>query len=232
MLTSIIGEIAAHRLHWMEPIGIGFLDCDTFTGPDGEKPAPYDDAYFAKYRDMADSEVGAALNTFRAMLVSRHAPLDVYCPPSHTCSLLDVGIGDGAFLRAVAPFAWLSPFGFDINPAGIAYLIENGQLASFEEPASFDVVTFWDSLEHIRDPRPALAAARHVALVSIPIFTDAAHAVTSRHFRPDEHFWYFTRHGFIQFADQEGFDCVDVLATETALGRDSIETFVLRRRPA
>lgn len=230
MLTSIIGEIAAHRLHWMEPIGIGFLDCDTFTGPDGEKPAPYDDAYFAKYRDMADSEVGAALNTFRAMLVSRHAPLDVECPPSHTCSLLDVGIGDGAFLRAVAPFAWLSPFGCDINPAGIAYLIENGQLASFEEPASFDVVTFWDSLEHIRDPRPALAAARHVALVSIPIFTDAAHAVTSRHFRPDEHFWYFTRHGFIQFADQEGFDCIDVLATETALGRDSIETFVLRRR--
>lgn len=228
MLTSIIGEIAAHRLHWMEPIGIGFLDCDTFTGPDGEKPAPYDDAYFAKYRDMADSEVGAALNKFRSDLVCRWAPLDC----QGTATLLDVGIGDGAFLRSVSYLAWLKAYGCDINPAGIAYLIENGQLASFEEPAAFDVVTFWDSLEHIRDPRPALAAARQVALVSIPIFTDAAHAVTSRHFRPDEHFWYFTRHGFIQFADQEGFDCIDVLATETALGRDSIETFVLRRRPA
>lgn len=228
MLTSIIGEIAAHRLHWMEPIGIGFLDCETFTGPDGEKPAPYDDAYFAKYRDMADSEVGAALNKFRSELVCRWAPL----ASQGNATLLDVGIGDGAFLRSVSYLTWLQVYGCDINPAGIAYLIENGQLASFEEPSSFDVVTFWDSLEHIRDPRPALAAARQVALVSIPIFTDAAHAVTSRHFRPDEHFWYFTRHGFIQFADQEGFDCVDVLATETALGRDSIETFVLRRRPA
>lgn len=227
MLTSIIGEIAAHRLHWMEPIGIGFYDCDAVNAAVGAV-SPYDDAYFAKYQDMADSEVGAALNRFRAEIVAKHSPLHA----QGTATLLDVGIGDGAFLRAVAPFAWLSPFGCDINPAGIAYLIENGQLASFEEPASFDVVTFWDSLEHIRDPRPALAAARQVALVSIPIFTDAAHAVTSRHFRPDEHFWYFTRHGFIQFADQEGFDCVDVLATETALGRDSIETFVLRRRPA
>lgn len=226
MLTSILGEIAAHRLHWMEPIGIGFFDCDGFTGPDGEKLQPYDDAYFAKYQAMADSEVGAALNAFRAQMVSRHAPLD----GQGSATLLDVGIGDGAFLRSVAGFDWLTASGCDINPAGVAYLIEHGQLASFEHPASFDVVTFWDSLEHIRDPRPALAAARHVALVSIPIFTDAAHAVTSRHFRPDEHFWYFTRHGFIQFADQEGFDCVDVLATETALGRDSIETFVLRRR--
>lgn len=228
MLTSIIGEIAAHRLHWMEPIGIGFLDCDTFTGPDGEKPQPYDDAYFAKYQDMAESDVGIQLNAFRAQLVSRHAPTDDGCIPM----LLDVGIGDGAFLRSIESFAWLRSFGCDINPAGVAYLIERGQLASFNTPGSFDVVTFWDSLEHIRDPRPALAAARKIALVSIPIFTDAAHAVTSRHFRPDEHFWYFTRHGFIQFADQEGFDCIDVLATETALGRDSIETFVLRRRPA
>ena len=227
MLTSLLGDLAAYQMHWLEPNGVGFLDCDAFNAL-SDREHVYDDDYFAKYEVMAESEIGAALNAFRAALVSRHAPTET----QSTCTLLDVGIGDGAFLRSVERFAWLQPFGCDINPAGVAYLIEHGQLGSFEAPASYDVVTFWDSLEHLRDPRPALAAARQIALVSIPIFTDAEHAVTSRHFRPDEHFWYFTRHAFIEFAKQEGFEVLDVLATETALGRDSIETFVLRRRPA
>lgn len=230
MLDTLVGAIAAHRLQWLEPIGLGFYDVDALLASEGLTTADvYSDDYFAKYEAMADAPIGIELNEFRKSLVARHAPTSSDAGPP---TLLDVGIGDGAFLRAVETLSWLRPYGCDINPAGIAYLIERGQLANFDAPASFDVVTFWDSLEHIRDPRPALAAAAHVAIVSIPIFTDAADAVTSKHFRPDEHFWYFTRHAFSVFADQEGFDVVDILATETAIGREGIETFVLKRRPA
>lgn len=223
MLTTIFRP-AGRQLTWIEPDGVGFFDCDAYNASLGFGLV-YDDDYFANYQGLSESPIAKALNDFRASLVARHAP----CRPG---CLLDVGIGDGAFLRRIDEFrGWLDPFGCDVNPAGIAWLVERGQLSGFEAPASFDMVTFWDSLEHIRDPRPALAAARHVALVSLPIFTSAEHAVSSKHFKPREHFWYFTRQGFLQFAADEGFDVVDVLETESELGREGIETFVLQRRP-
>lgn len=229
MLTTIF-QPEGQQLVWMEPVGIGFFDCDAHNAALGAGHV-YDDDYFANYQGLAESPIAKALNDYRAGMVTRHAPVGGVHGQSQ-CSLLDVGIGDGAFLRRVDEFkAWLEPFGCDVNPAGVAWLVERGQLSGFEEPASFDMVTFWDSLEHIRDPRPALAAARHVAIVSLPVFTSAEHAIASKHFKPREHFWYFTRHGFCQFADREGFDVVDVLATESALGREEIETFVLKRRP-
>lgn len=214
MLESICAADGA-RLIWSQTDGVGFLEV--------ANEGVYDEAYFERYAAMADTPMAQALNGFRADLVLCHAQPDEI--------LLDVGIGDGAFLRAVASVALtlsLRLRGCDVNPAGIAYLEARGQLGALELGA--DVVTFWDSLEHIRDPRAALQTVRRVALVSIPIFTGVEHVLASRHFRPDEHYWYFTRQGFIDFASRQGFDCVDVLATETALGRDGIETFVLKRR--
>lgn len=215
MLESVIAQDGA-RLIWSQQDGVGFLEV--------QNAGVYDEAYFQRYRAMSQTPMAIALNGFRADLVRRHGFR------MHAISLLDVGIGDGAFLRTLEADPWIRRFGADVNPAGISYLEEHGQLGSLEE--TYDVVTFWDSLEHIRDPRWALRAAAKVAIVSIPIFNDVAHVLASRHYRPDEHYWYFTRAGFCAFADREGFDVVDVLATETALGRDGIETFVLNRRPA
>lgn len=228
MLEGIIGGIARERLTWMEPIGLGFFDVDEWLAAH-DVPAVYGEDYFQRYREMAESEIGLRLNAFRVGLVSRYALQLVSGPPA---SVLDVGIGDGAFLRALESFKPVSmdPAGMDVNPAGVAYLRERGQLVEEVLPRQADIVTFWDSLEHIRDPRAHLQMANTFAIVSIPVFTSAGHAMTSRHFRPDEHFWYFSRKAFVAFAEQEGFEVLDVLATESALGRDSIETFVLRRR--
>ena len=215
MLESIIAGDGA-RLIWSQQDGVGFLEV--------ENEGVYDDAYFERYRALSQTPMAAALNDFRGRLAMKHAALGV----DH---ILDVGIGDGAFLRRLADLQAppsIRCSGCDVNPAAIAYLIERGQLWSLEDGA--DLVTFWDSLEHIRDPRPALQAARVCALVSIPIFDSVEHVLLSRHYRPDEHYWYFTRAGFLAFAERQGFVCTDILATETALGRDGIETFVLKRR--
>lgn len=214
MLESIVAGDGA-RLIWSQQDGVGFLEV--------KNEGVYDDAYFDNYRSMSQTPMARSLNDFRARLAMRHA--------FGVDHILDVGIGDGAFLRRLAdlqapPTIRIS--GCDVNPAGIAYLIEHGQLWSLEDGA--DLVTFWDSLEHIRDPRPALEAARVCAIVSIPIFSGVEHALASRHYKPDEHYWYFTRPGFVAFADRCGFDCIDILGTETALGRDGIDTFVLKRR--
>ena len=225
MIDQIFGPQRAPYLQWVPEVGVGFFDCDHFN--EGKTAEVYDDSYFAKYRAMAFTDTALALNAFRASLVLRHLPAAL----ERSITLLDVGIGDGAFLSTMHPHrGWLEMFGCDINPAGVAWLIETGQLGSYEVVRHFDVMTFWDSLEHFRDPRVPLRAAADLVFVSIPIFANADHVLRSKHFRKDEHFWYFTRDGFMQFAHGEGFDTVDILMTEVALGREDIETFVLRRR--
>lgn len=224
MIRDYIGNIGGGQMIWLEPAGIGYLG--------GATTCIYDAGYFQHYRRICETPVAKALNQFRVALMREALDLSA---DAHPQTVLDVGIGDGAFLRAAAaqvPFGLVELKGCDINPLGVEYLEQHGQLAQLDQEGGFDVVCFWDVLEHLEDPRVGLRAAKTVALVSIPIFESQLHALRSRHFKPGEHLWYFTRRGFLAFADQEGFDCVDILATESAIGRDGIETFVLRRRPA
>lgn len=225
MIRDYIGNIGGGQMLWVEPAGFGYLG--------GATTCIYDAGYFQHYRRICETPVAKALNRFRVDLVLAHLGDASDGAPGQT--VLDVGIGDGAFLRAAAqrvPFGVVELYGCDINPLGVEYLEQTGQLAQLDQEGGFDVVCFWDVLEHLEDPRVGLRAAKTTALVSIPIFESQLHALRSRHFKPGEHLWYFTRRGFLAFADQEGFDCVDILATESAIGRDGIETFVLRRRPA
>lgn len=224
MIRDYIGNIGGGQMIWLEPAGIGYLG--------GATACIYDAVYFQHYRRICETPVAKALNRFRVGLMREALDLAADAQPQ---TVLDVGIGDGAFLRAAAaqvPFGLVELKGCDINPLGVEYLEQTGQLAQLDQEGGFDVVCFWDVLEHLEDPRVGLRAAKTTALVSIPIFDSQLHALRSRHFKPGEHIWYFTRRGFLAFADQEGFDCLDIRATESAIGRDGIETFVLRRRAA
>lgn len=218
MSNATFDDLARDRLVWIEDAGVGYLEAR----PDGV----YDAAYFDRYADMAGTEMGRALNEFRVDLVLNHAlgvPLG-----ADLVTVLDVGIGDGAFVRAAQGSGWIVK-GFDVNPAGVSWLDERGLFGDLYRPEGWPVLTFWDSLEHIRNPAAALAQARGWAFVTIPVFRDAAHARASKHYRPDEHYWYFTRRGFESFAADCGFEVIDILATEAVLGREDVETFVLRR---
>lgn len=203
-------------LVWMPERGVGYFEV---------VGQPYDAAYFDRYRAQGDTDMGKALNARRCELVMAWAgPVDI----------LDVGVGAGTFLEH-----WNSSLldrcgaGFDVNPAGVAWLKERGWYADLYGRGLHPVVTFWDALEHIREPSAALDCVGTWAFVALPIFRDAAHVLASRHYRRDEHYWYWTRAGFVAFAASCGFAVVDIVATETALGRDDVETFVLRRvRPA
>lgn len=209
------------QLVWLPEAGMGYFECEFGATP------PYDADYFRRYQKQADTCIGRALVRHRAELVKRWCDLALSYGPERP--LLDVGIGAGTFLEAL----WsegVYAAGFDVNPAGVEWLKGRGAYRNLYGPEPFDVVTFWDALEHIRDPRPALAACARWAFVAIPIFRDAEHVLASRHYRKDEHYWYFTRAGFRRFAEAQGFEVVDIVATETALGRDDIETFVLCRR--
>jgi hypothetical protein len=90
-------------------------------------------------------------------------------------------------------------------------------------------MTFWDSLEHIPDPKPLLDLITDYAFVSTPIYKNLHTLKTSKHYKPNEHVWYFTRDGIIQFMKAHGFQLLETSDVETQLGREAIESFVFAR---
>jgi 2-polyprenyl-3-methyl-5-hydroxy-6-metoxy-1,4-benzoquinol methylase len=85
-------------------------------------------------------------------------------------SILDVGCGAGFFLRALKEGSW-QKFGVEIGEEAARAakrLLMNGQIfhGTLSEAAfadhSFDVVTFWSSLEHTNEPRQTLIEARRI----------------------------------------------------------------------
>lgn len=211
MTNWLLKEFSEERLIWIQALGVGYFPVEVLEGT-------YDQAYFDRYAAQADGQIGKALNGARCEVVSRHWGGGV----------LDVGIGSGAFLMARRAEGIETDKGADINPAGLDWLRERGMLSDLA--AGCEAATFWDSLEHMERPDKALDRVSRIAFVSLPIFRDAAHVLRSKHFRPDEHFWYWTRAGFIAFADRCGFDVIEHNTMESLAGREDIETFVLERR--
>jgi len=85
-------------------------------------------------------------------------------------TLLDVGCGTGNFLAQMrAQGAW-TVYGLDTNQKAVEYAKRRFQLQVFHgvledasyPPASFDVVTLWNVLEHLHDPIKTLQEVRRV----------------------------------------------------------------------
>jgi 2-polyprenyl-3-methyl-5-hydroxy-6-metoxy-1,4-benzoquinol methylase len=84
-------------------------------------------------------------------------------------TLIDVGCGPGTFLRAASERGWrvqgveISRFAVERARATHGLPIFTGMLQALDWPSeSVDVITFWDSLEHVLDPLDTLRAARRL----------------------------------------------------------------------
>jgi hypothetical protein len=199
----MIGQLQDKNLAWFEEVGIGFYNVTE---------QPYDAAYFEKYKAMAETPIGKALNKARVDLVNKFTDDEV----------LDIGIGSGAFVKARP-----KTYGYDINPAAKAWLANNKLLKNPIKPTNS--LTFWDSLEHIHDPKNLLESAKQYVFVSCPIYKDLKHLLGSKHFRKDEHCWYWTEKGVVNFMQHYGFKLVEKNWQETEIGREDIASFVFKR---
>ncbi|MEM8883586.1 MAG: class I SAM-dependent methyltransferase, partial [Planctomycetota bacterium] len=81
---------------------------------------------------------------------------------SEVGSVLDVGCGDGAFIRNAAKRGWKavghdpgSPISMEGNPR-----LAQATLSDLDGDERFDVVTLWDVIEHLDEPESVLEAAR------------------------------------------------------------------------
>lgn len=174
---------------------------------------PYDASYFSRYRELANTELGRKLTAARVDLVTRY----------HNGMLVDVGIGAGQFVEQRSKF-----YGFDVNPKGIEWLKLRGRWANLYA-SKFPALTFWDSLEHIDRPDQAIAQAEKWVFVSVPIFESAEHVICSRHYRKDEHIWYWTHTGLVRWFEDNGFRMVEHNNVESELGRDGIGSYAFVR---
>jgi hypothetical protein len=208
-VLPLVEQFSTGRLTWWPQLGIGYYPVETGY-------APYDQDYFDRFDRDAQTDLGRALMQARCDFVERH----------YRGKLIDVGIGSGAFIelrRQHDPTC-----GYDINPAGLRWLRERKLLADpYHVP--FGSMTLWDVLEHIHEFPRLLQNVRRWLFVSLPIFRDAEHALRSKHFRPDEHYWYFTRDGLVFAMKLCGFGLVSESRVETELGREDIGTFAFRR---
>lgn len=201
---------AEDGLVWLPERGMGFYPVD-------EADEPYDEAYFEKYVEYAGSEMGVRLNNKRIEFVSSF----VY----DSMDVCDVGIGCGHFVEGRG---LSTTRGYDVNPAGVRWLKERGVFLDIYTEMVY-AATFWDALEHIADPAAVLKNVLAYAFVSIPIFESAEHVLRSRHFRKDEHRWYWTRDGLIGWMERQGFECRAHNTMESLEGREDIHTFAFFR---
>jgi len=184
-----------------------------------ENARMYNEELFHYLEERDKEPISVALNQFRLELVRRY---------SNGGRLLDIGPGACTFLRLHGDC-----LGFDINPYAEKKLKEwglwfNPYVDSFRV-AHIGGVTFFDSFEHIESPLRILdRLSNQFVFVSIPIFRNKKHMQTSKHFKPGEHVWHFTRRQFIEYAGD--FKIVEELDDETRIGREDIKTFVMRRK--
>ncbi len=186
---------------------------------DMSKSVPYDINYFNKYISYKDTDIAKSLNNSRIELVA-----------NYNCEyVLDIGIGSGEFIEK-APFEM---YGFDVNPVGLQWLQDRNILIDpyVSIPNFIQALTFWDVIEHIPEPQILFNQIRRGChlFTSLPIFKDVTKFRESKHFKPNEHFYFFSKDGFIEFMGDSGFDCLEVNAAETFAGREDILTFAFRK---
>jgi hypothetical protein len=161
--------IAIEHLQWFPELGIGYYPVTA---------NPYDQQYFDRFARQADSPIVRKLMRQRAEFVDKH-----YIGP-----LIDVGIGSGAFIQRRNVLRPHLTRGFDINPAGEAWLKER-ELWANPYDGSVPSVSMWDVLEHMHNFQPLLSNVQEWLFLAVPLFAMPACA-RSKHYRKDEHYWY------------------------------------------
>lgn len=180
----------------------------------------YGAAYLANYDAYASGPLADAINAGRVAFVARHAPAGA--------SVLDFGAASGIFVRrAVA--AGFAAKGFDVIPEAVLRLKKDGLFA--DDLSAFDVITMWDSIEHLEQPQRSIRKMRKGAFlfVSVPVFEDLRRVRKSKHYKPGEHLYYWTPQGFIDWMALYGFRLLEQSAHETEAGRESIGAFAFCR---
>lgn len=146
--------------------------------------------------------------------------------------ILDVGYGNGDFLRVCDTID--SRFGNDISkyplPAGVMFV---GDIMKYD----YDVITFFDSLEHFEDISFVKDLKTKFVVISVPYChnTSAEWFENWKHRREDEHLFHFNAISLCEFMFESGYTLMDISSIEDAIrkpedSKANILTGVFKKR--
>ena len=181
---------------------------------------PYEYDYFQKYVNYKNTDISKKLNKFRVGLTKKY---------SGNGKVLDIGIGSGEFIQKIKN----NVFGFDINPYGINWLKENKKYLNpyYDDISDIKVITLWDAIEHMANPCSLLNKIKknQIVILTLPIFEDLKQLYSSKHFRINEHLYYWTNDSFMWYMQGNGFKFLEMSNQENKCGRQGVNTFVFKK---
>ena len=191
------------QLLWCEKLGYGWHS---------QPPMEYDGDYFKSYIERDNSEMGMALTAARVEFVRRY----------YDGIVTDIGIGGGRFALEI------DGLGYDVSESARRWLEDEGRYWDVYSQKTA-AITCWDSLEHIPDPGRLLAMVTDWVFVSMPVYHNMEHCLGSKHYKPGEHLWYWTKPGLVDYMARHGFAFRGGSDIETVLGREDIYSFAFQR---
>jgi hypothetical protein len=139
--------------------------------------------------------------------------------------ILDVGYGNGSFMKAAnqcIPYV----AGCDLS----SYPVPDGciKVNSITDD-KYDVITFFDSLEHFDDINIISKLNTEYVFISVPWchYIDDKWFENWYHRRPDEHLWHFNDISLKAFFAEHGYECIymsnfeDTIRKNTSVGNFS-----------
>lgn len=169
------------------------------------QPFQYTETYSAiRYNTPETLKKGPLLARIRERIILDHTEFS-----KDKTKVLDVGYGNGTFLRHLRDSGWRSLYGNDISgyrcPTDVTVVDD-----IFNQ--EFNVVTFWDVLEHFPDPSVIKDLKTDYIGVSLPwchwMEMGVDWFANWKHRKPDEHLHHFNHLSLPEFFNTYGYDCV------------------------
>ena len=169
--------------------------------------AYYGPAYYGKRHSFTD----------RYCLARRVRILSSAARRDGDARLLDVGCGDGNFLKAAIDAGWTgagTDIGGALENARAAGLDVHSSLDDLRDKAPFGVVTMWHTLEHFTDPKDTLERVRALIaddgtlIVAVPDAAGLQASLFGRswfHLDVPRHLYHFTRRALDALLARTGF---------------------------
>jgi hypothetical protein len=183
----------------------------------------YDQAYFEKYIGYKDKNIDINITKGRITIVNRYTT-------SYNL-ILDIGCGICQFINKLDEGNEIKRcYGYDVIPETVSILKDKHLFFNIEKEdfKNFACITMWDVFEHLPEPEIILDKVKKYSYVimSIPIFKNFENIRKNKHYRPYEHYWYFTDKGLKKYMKEAGFQFIEKRDFEIKAGRKDIYTYV------
>jgi 2-polyprenyl-3-methyl-5-hydroxy-6-metoxy-1,4-benzoquinol methylase len=139
--------------------------------PEVNLPGLYSQEYYEDFQQnyFVQTRENYAKEKIDPKLKNFHDGLELLKLHKKTGKILDVGCAQGMFLDMARGVGW-ETYGVDVSEYASAYAreklklnVKTGELQAAHFPEKyFDVITLWDTAEHIPNPRPVLEECRRI----------------------------------------------------------------------